>query len=104
MMVLHRRRTLFEFLILQSIFLEWSDSDKIKFLPFFLKGLATTTLDKATAKSTIKEAMDALTAGCGPSADKYMDMFFNKKRKKEETMLAHGLKLQEYLTKGHARG
>jgi hypothetical protein len=56
--------------------------------------------EDAQAKTTIKEALDAITKGCGPSSEKYMTMFFSSKKKKSETMVAYGLKLQGNLKKG----
>jgi hypothetical protein len=83
---------------IQSIFMDWKDADQLKNIPFFLVGRAQTCYDDATTKpNSIKEAKAVLVAGCGPSAEKYMSMFFSKKRKNNESMMAHGLKMQEFL-------
>jgi hypothetical protein len=85
---------------LQCLFSEWSDDDKLKNLPFFLKGQATDCLEKLTTKSTIEEALNGLKAGCGPSPEQYMVMFKARRRKPNETMVAYGNALKDLLQKG----
>ena len=82
--------------------MDWKDDDQLTNLPAFLKvgSQAATVYEDAVAKTTIKEALEAIVKGCGPSSEKYMAMFFSSKKKKAESMVAYGMKLKGYLKKG----
>jgi hypothetical protein len=54
---------------LQAIVNDWSDEDKLKYFPFFLKGSATSVFDKLTAKTTIVwMPSKVLKTAVGPTA------------------------------------
>jgi hypothetical protein len=85
---------------LQAIFNDWSDEDKLKYFPFFLKDSATTVFDDLSSKTSIAEAIKGIKDGCGPNSDTYMSMFQARSRKPGESFLTFGTALKELLVKG----